>query len=202
MDQLLNITTVPVNIEVVVKRAKLEYNPELPKVHVSREKGGLKMQAKPIKIDIDNSKVFDSIGLKKVDTLIRDYADEGIKIAYQATARIVQDGNKLLDARNISPAQLAAQQNQRSIETILSFLPKDGPDISWRDGTLNITYQPDELNFDWETSLNPNFEFIPASIEFNVKSLPKVNIEYVGDPIYCPPSANPNYVEPEMDITV
>ena len=202
MDQLLKITTVPISIEIVVNRAKLNYDSEAPKVHVSKNKGGLTMEAKPIKINIDNTKVFDSIGLKKVDTLVHDYADVGIWLSFQATAKVTENGNQLLDFKNISPAQLAEQQNQRSIETVLSFLPKDGPDISWNDGTLNIKYQADDIDFDWDVNQRPTFEFIPASIEFNVKTLPRVDIEYVGEPIYCPPSANPNYVEPELDVTV
>ena len=202
MEQLLNITTVPISIEVVVKRAKLNYNTELPKVDVSRSKGSLTMHAEPVKINIDSTKAFDSIGLKKTDALIRDNADEGIKICYQATAKFVDDGNQLLNIQNISPADLAAQQSQRSIETVMSFLPQSGPDISWSDGTLNINYQADELDFDWETNSRASFEFVPGSIEFNIKSLPRVDIEYVGEPIYCPPSANPNYVEPKLDVTV
>lgn len=200
MDQLLQINTVPIKIDVTVNRAKLQYNSDAPKVQVSRDKGGLKLQAQPIKINIDNQKMRDSINMKSPDKVTQDYADKGIKISYQATAKIVQDGNQLVDAQHISPAQLAAQQNSRSIETILSFLPSDGPDISWSGGTLNINYTADQLNFDWDTNPMAGFEFIPGSIEFVIKEMPHVDIEYVGEPLYVPASANPNYVEPDLNV--
>lgn len=200
MDQLLQISTVPIKIDVTVTRARLEYNNEAPKVQVSRERGGLRLQAQPIKINVDNQRMRDSINMKSPDKVTQDYADEGIRISYQATAKFVQDGNQLLDAQHISPAQIATQQNSRSIETILSFLPSAGPDISWSGGTLNINYTADQMNFDWDTNPLAGFEFIPGSIEFVVKELPRVDIEYVGEPIYVPASANPNYVEPDLNV--
>jgi hypothetical protein len=200
MEQLLNIKTVPISIEIIVHKAELRYDAEFPKVEVTRDRGGLKMQAEPIQIQLDNKRMRESIGMKGIDRLTRDYADDGIRICYQATARFVQEGNQLLDFKHYSPADIAAQRIQRNIETVLSFLPEHGPDISWSGGTLSINYQADELNFNWDASPvgNPSFEFVPPRIEFKVKSYPKVEIEYVGKPIYCPPSADPDY-EPEFE---
>ena len=200
MEQLLSITSVPISVEIIVHRARLDYNTELPKVEVSRNKGGLKMKADPIKINLDNSRMFDSIGLKSIDTVAREFSQKSIKIGYQAIANIVQEGNQLSDAQHYTPAMLAGQKSQRSIETILSFLPKEGPDISWTGGTLSINYQADDLDFDWEAASRAAFEFVPGSVEFNIKSLPRVDIEYVGSPIYCPPSASPDYEEPALDV--
>lgn len=202
MDQLLQITSVPIQIDVTVTRAKLQYNNQAPKVNVSRDKGGLKLQANPIKMQIDNQPVRDSLDLKTSQGLTKDFGDEGFSVSYQAIAKIVQEGDALLDAQHISPAQIAAQQNTRSIESILSFLPSESPDISWSDGTLNIQYTADSMNFDWDVSQMAGFEFIPASIEFIIKEMPRVDIEYIGEPIYVPPSANPNYVEPEIDALI
>lgn len=199
MDQLLRITSVPIKIDVTVTRAKLNYDNPRPKVNVSREKGGFKMQAQPIKVNIDNQPVRDTLNLKTSKGVTDTYAQDGLKLSYQATANFVQEGNELLDSKNISPAQIAGQQNARSIETVLSFLPSQGPDISWSDGTLNVEYATDDVDFDWDVSQRAGFEFIPASIEFIIKQMPKVEIEYVGGPIYAPPSADPNYVEPEID---
>lgn len=200
MEQLLQIKTVPMEIEIIVNRAKLNYNTDLPKVKVTRENGGLKMKADPIKIQLDNTNVRNSIGMKNADTLTRDYAQRSIRISYQGVARMVQDGNKLLDAQNYTPAQIAAEQNQRTIETVMSFLPSAGPDISWTGGTLSISYQADEMDFDWDIASSPSFEFVPGSVEFQVKTQARVDIEYVGRPIYCPPSADPLFEESELDV--
>ena len=71
-------------------------------------------------------------------------------------------------ARGVSPSEIAAQQ-MRAGATI-------------------------------ETAIDLNFsvvEFVFCNLEFLVLVLSCVEIEYVGEPIYVPPSANPAYVPPK-----
>lgn len=202
MEQLLNISTIPINVEITVNRARLDYNNHLPKVKVTRDRGGLQIEAEPIKLHLDGQRMRDSLNMKKSADVTKDFADKGMKVSYQAIATIVQDGNKLVSPQGISPAEIASQKVQRSIETILEFLPKEGPEMSWTGGTLKVNYQADKMNFDWDLKQQAAFNFIPGSIEFRVTQYPDVKIEYVGGPIYVPPSADPNYVEPELDVKV
>ncbi len=202
MDQLLSIRTTPIAVEILIDNAHVKYNSRLPKVEVSRQEGGLQMKADPIKINIDTFEMRQSIGLKSNTTLINEAAQNGIKIAYQATATIAQEGNELADPNGMSIAQIAASKLNQQVETALEFLPKDGPDISWDGGKLSIHYQMDELNMNWDTAGLTNFEFIPGKIEFEVKQMPKVEIEYLGGPIYVPPSADPEHKGQEIDVIV
>ena len=55
----------------------------------------------------------------------------------------------------------------------------------------------DKMNFDWRI-LKGDFEFIPGDIEFNITQYPDVMIEYIGGPIYVPPSADPE--SPNIDV--
>ena len=57
---------------------------------------------------------------------------------------------------------------------------------------LTIRYQMDKMNFDMKVA-NGNFEFVPGNISIEITQYPGVQIEYVGGPIYVPPSADPNY---------
>lgn len=198
MEQLLHITNVPIKIEVVVKRARMDYDNKAPKVEVTREKGGLRLEAKPIKINIDSTAIFDKIGLKGPATISKDFAEKGMKVLYDATVKIVENGDKLLDAKHFTPADLVSKQWMRSMNSMFEFLPGATPDITWKDGTLNVQYTADNLEFDWETNPNHQFEFIPGSIQFNIKEMPHVEIEYVGGPIYVPASSDPDYVEPKL----
>ena len=77
----------------------------------------------------------------------------------------------------------------------MDFLPKEGPDISWSGNTLSINYQASELNMDWNTAPEAKLEFVPGTVEFIVNQRPKLEIEYVGEPIYFPRSAAPGYEE-------
>ena len=84
-----------------------------------------------------------------------------------------------------------------TIETAIDFLPKGGADVSFDKGTLSINYTPTDINIDWENINSSVVEFVPGNIEFIVKERPRVEIEYLGEPIYVPPSANPAYVAPK-----
>ncbi len=49
------------------------------------------------------------------------------------------------------------------------------------------------MDLEWENLKKTPMKFIPGRIDVVVKSLPKVEIKYVGGPIYVPPSADPDY---------
>lgn len=192
MDQLLQITNIPIRVEIQIQRAQLQHDTQQPRVNVSRNRGGLTMKADPIRINLDTTKVRESVGAKGPDTLTKEFGAKGIQVSYDAIAKIVQNGNKLMDGisqtRKFSPSDLAKQTNLNSIETVLDFIPKDSPDISWDGGTLSIQYKADDLAFDWNTE-GTSFTFVPGNVELHVTQYPDVQIEYIGEPIYFPPSA-------------
>lgn len=192
MEPLLEITTIPIDIEVNIKRASLELDTEAPKVQISRDRGEFNITAEPVKINIDNSKLYSSIGLKKSSELTRDEAQEGIRIAYQGVARIVDEAD-LIANKKATPGSLAAQRASKTIEAVTAFIPEEGSEITWSDGKLNINYTADKLKMDWDTNQHPKFKFTPGSVEFIINQMPRVEIEYTGDPIYFPASADPNY---------
>ena len=37
--------------------------------------------------------------------------------------------------------------------------------------------------------------YVPGELNVNVEQYPRVDIEYIGEPMYVPPSANPAYEE-------
>ena len=53
-------------------------------------------------------------------------------------------------------------------------------------------------DIDWNIHPDSPLEFIPGSVEFIVHDRPRVEIEYIGDPLYVPPSANTNYEPPPI----
>lgn len=200
MEPLLKITTIPIEVEVTITRAQLKAKTEQPHADVTRQKGGLRIEAEPLRINIDTFQMRESMGQLSNETRIRKAAQDGIQLCYQAMARVVEEGNALADLPSgTTPADIQRQKllsSARSADMVLEFLPKTGPDITWNGGKLSIQYEVDKLDFDWDVMTRPDFEFVPANIEFTVKQRPQVKIEYLGDPLYVPPSANPNYQEP------
>lgn len=200
---LLQITTIPIQIEIKVTNAKYEYPEDRqPKVNITTNNGRFVMQAEPLKLNIDTYEARKSLGeghMTDAD-ILQQKASEGFSIAFQGTARVASEGNSL--ARGMSASEIAIQNARAgaTVETVMEFLPKTGADITFDAGTLNIEYQMGDQDFDWDVTPQLPMEFIPGSVELIVRDRPRVEIEYIGDPLYVPPSANPNYKPPVLDI--
>lgn len=200
---LLQITTIPIQIEIKVTNAKFEYpDDRQPKVNITSTNGKLVMQAEPLKLKIDTYEARKSLGEGHMTDgdLLQQKANEGFSIAFQGTAKVASEGNSL--ARGMSASEIAIQNARAgaTVETVMEFLPKTGADITFDEGKLNIEYQMGEQEFDWDIKSQLPMEFIPGSVELIVRDRPRVEIEYIGEPLYVPPSANPNYKPPAFDI--
>ncbi len=194
MYPLIEIKTVPIEIQMKVTRAHLEYARGTAQVEISRDKGGLNIRSQPIKVNLDTFEARNSV-IPTTATAIRQQAQYGIEGAYQATGVLAREGRMMMEAKinqDVIP-QLAKQQNLGNPANLnIDFLPSTGPDISWDGGELSIQYQMDKLNFDWRME-QMNFTFVPGDIEFTMTQRPDVIIKYVGGPLYVPPSSDPNY---------
>ncbi len=194
MNQLIRITTVPIQYELKVNNARLEYSRSKAELEISRNDGGLSIKSRPVKLNLDASEARNSV----VPTPTRNVAQTaqaGKEAAYSATAQLVQEGKLLLKA-DIGQDVIGQIMQQRTApatgEFQLGFTPSAPVDIDYEAADLTINYEMDKLNFDLKVA-NGNFEFIPGNIEMSITQRPDVVIEYIGGPIYVPPSADPNY---------
>ena len=198
MYPLIEIKTVPIEIQMKTRNATLEYTRGTAEMEVSRtDNGGLDIKSRPIKLQLDTFEARNSLQPASMYNYWSEKADKGGQQAYEATATYAQHGKLMLNAKvgqNVT-AQIAAEKTNEEIQlknTGLDFLPKAGPDIEWEDGTMEIQYEMDKLNFDWKIE-NNEFKFTPGDIEISVAQQPSVTIRYIGGPLYVPPSADPNY---------
>ena len=194
MYPLIEIQTVPIEIEMKVTPARLEYARGTAQMEISRDKGGLSIRSQPIRVNIDTFEARNSV-MPTTATMIRLQAQAGMQGAYQATAVLAREGRMMMEARidqDVIP-QLAKQQNiGQPTNLSIEFLPTASPDISWNGGEMNIRYEMDKLNFDWRME-QMSFTFVPGDIEFTMTQRPDVIIKYVGGPLYVPPSSDPDY---------
>ena len=202
MGPLIEIKTVPIEIEMRTKNARLVYNNASAEVEISRDKGGLNIKSRPIKVNIDTFEARNSLS----PTLARyldQSAKKGHQAAYEATATYARQGQLLLEAQvgEELVTQFAKDAMMKDVKTNvgIQFLPSVPPEITWDPGEMNIRYEMDKLSIDWKMN-EGGFEFTPGDIEFTVTQRPEVIVKYIGGPIYVPPSSDPNY-EP-VDVTV
>ena len=194
MERLIEIKTVPIELEMKVNHARLDYKRSTVDLEISRDQGGLQIRSKPIKVNIDTFEARNSVSPTAMRS-IEQAAQRGQKKVYDTTATYARRGDLLLEAKIGEQliSQFAMESQQVNTDFAMKWLPTTGPDISWDGGELSIRYAMDKLNFDWRMD-NGNVEFIPGNIEFTVTQQPDVIIKYIGGPVYVPPSANSDYV--------
>ena len=195
MYPLIEIKSVPIEVELKMTNAKLEYSRGTADLEISRENGGLHIRSRPIRLNLDTFEARNSL-VPTVPTAIAQSAQQGKQAAYEATATYAQQGQMLLNAKigEELVTKFAADAQARHVKTNvgIQFLPTAGPEISWTPAEFNIRFEMDKLNFDWRVS-QPHFEFTPGDIQITVTQQPDVIIKYVGGPLYVPPSSDPNY---------
>jgi len=200
MKPLIEIRTIPISIQYKTTPAQIERKNTNAEVEITRDKKGLSIKSRPIQLNIDSFEARNSISPSPARS-VDDLANIGKQAAYSATASIADEGNMMLNIQlrePVIPKIAEDKANPPPADFNIKFIPDQPINIDWLPGEMNIEYEMDHLNFDWETNRD-NFHFTPASIEFTIKEQPQVIIEYVGGPIYVPPSADPEY-EPVVDV--
>ena len=195
MYPLFEIKTVPIEIEMKTTNATWEYRRGTAEMEIRREKGGLKINSRPIRVQMDTFEARNSVSPTPMRS-VEQSAQRGRQAAYEATAAYARHGKLLLNAKVgedvVTQIATEPQQEAMNVTVNLDFLPKGGVEMDWQAGEMQIRYEMDKLNFDWKVD-NASFEFVPADIEISVAQMPDVIIKYVGGPLYVPPSADPDY---------
>lgn len=191
---LLNITTTPIEIELDITQGRLQnQHAPLPMPTGKVSKGDFTITSELAKVNIDSYKARSSMGYGhyNIDDFTSVSKDKAIKAADEGTRKSVNEGNQL--ARGAKASDIAKQNNRAgyTIQTVMDFIPKDGVDISVEKGNFDINIQKNEVEIDWQNLEVTPLQFIPGSVELRVVQRPRVDIEYVGRPLYVPPSADP-----------
>ena len=202
MKPMIEIRSVPISIEYKTTPARVERANTNAEVEITRDKKGLSIKSRPIQVKIDTFEARNSISPSPRQA-VEDFGNAGKQAGFTATATYSHEGSVMVNIHmrdNDAITQLAAERFNAplSYDFNIKYLPDQPINMDWLPGEIQIDYKMDELNFDWITDPG-QIQFIPASIEFVIAERPQVIIEYVGDPLYVPPSANPNY-EPAFNI--
>lgn len=131
---------------------------------VETEKNGLEIESHPIKMDIDNKDFFESIGIKSIGKVLDDAAEYGKQAVIKSMQRYADEKNAMLGPDGLTVAEIAAQRQIKTISSALDFIPDSKPEISWRDGYIDVNYVKDERNVQW-TPPQVEYEYIPYSVK-------------------------------------
>lgn len=184
MKQLLKINSSPAVLEYKTQNANLIQKSNQISYNMTRDKGGLTIKSTNSKVIMDSFESRDSVR-PSTSTIIRQFALEGFRAAYEATSRYASEGDNLLTLHldNDPIISNVMQRLEKPYEFRLMYIPTQKVDISFTQPQLSISYEMDKLRFNWNTDRTPA-EFNSGSIEFNMKSYGDIQIEYLGEPHY------------------
>ncbi len=201
MKPLLEIKTIPMSVEYKISNAKHERTPAKTSMEISREKNGLSISSKPMRVLIDTFEARNSI-TPTASRSIYQAADRGQSVAMESIAKFSQEGDMMthIHMPDYEPIpEISNATNFEIAETVMRFIPEFPAEIDWTEADFSLEYAMDKLSFDWRTTPS-DLEYTPADIEFVIKEYAQVIIEYTRGPMYVPPSSDPNY-EP-VDVKV
>jgi len=194
MEQLLEIRTIPISIEYKINRGHFEIGRTNASVEISQNEGMIQMRMKPISLNLDSVEIRNSAVIKNPTSAIYNFVELSSKPTYEATAIYGEEGNMMLNIHitNNPTSEIALRKFNSDVSFNFGFIPTYETGTSSDFQELMINYEMDKLNFDWKIK-RPEIKFIPGDIEFIIKEYPRVEINYVGKPIYVPASADPDY---------
>lgn len=181
MTQLLEIKCIPIKIEFKTQPMKMEISrKQEASLEIEREKGGLKItKSKPKTDKIEISKGQHGLPVRTA----RKKMQNAVPAPYTKNDKNPSKIEKR-EAGITEPIKLRATALNKNAN-------KDINEIV-------MEYKMDKIKFN--CSMNEfEINFVPGSIEFFVSQYPEVEIDYIGDMIYVPPSANPEYEEPTTE---
>ena len=201
--QYLKITRVPIKVTRTVEPAKIQIiKPSRAQVSLNVTPQKLNITSKSTKIKMDNFENLSQMGGgKSAAALSQDAAQRGSSGAFQATGEYTDIGNQLANIANSAPSIpdiAASKMTPDYIPTGLKFVPTQGPKIDWEPAKINFDVQPAQIIKTPEVT-KAESKYTPAKTEVKIDQYPGIKIEYTGDPLYVPPSANPEYEETVFD---
>lgn len=191
---LLKISTTPISLSMSSQRARLESEVPDPQVGIDVTSGQLQMRSENIKVNIDTFEARQNQGFRTAKGLMQEAAQRGQEAAQEATAQYARIGNQLSQIQNgVTVADVMKNYTFPAPSfSKVEVAPHVGPDISWQPGKLDMQYTPAKVDYTPDVGTK-RARYVPGELNINVEQYPKVDIEYVGEPLYVPPSASPDY---------
>lgn len=194
--QLLQITVKPAKYELEIEPARLEQTQEfLPTAEVERRPLKLNIETQNTSVRIDTYEARKSLGLRNIGDEMRMRAQQGKEAAAMQTRACVEEGAQLARIEDgVTIGQIISEKMLRQPSSVTVFLPSGGAELSWEPPHVQVDVDAGSLHYDWN-EMKQERNYIPGSVRVKVVEPGSVEIEYLGGPMYIPPSADPDYEE-------
>lgn len=179
----LEIRQIYGQIGIKTQRAWLDIRQIPPKSHIEQRPPEAIIDRKLPKVHIDQTQCFAESGLKPILQLAKEFYQEGMEAALEATGRIAEEGTRLLriEDRGNPIADIAYERAYRQYQYNMVQMPKSRPNIEWDMGYLNIDWKINPAKIEWEIHTNAINDVIPHKVDIYMKQWPDIEIRYVGN---------------------
>ena len=216
MDPVISITTIPIEIKMTTKLASLEYvkGRGTAELEISRSgDGNTSITSRNIKVDSfeprDSS--LQQPGRQFLNSMRLGYQVTGVSARQGelvVNARVAQEfANQFASSGDDEGGEAYAPAAWQGMAQFQAAAPSFGaapeqemvpqqaaPSFDINNADMEIRLAMDQQKFGFQNNVPiGSFEYTPGSIEFTVVTRPKTVIEYIGGPIYVPPSSDPDY---------
>ncbi len=197
ISQLLDITIVPVEYQLKIQHAQVEIRQDFqPTPEMKKTDAQVNIQTTQATAQYDSYQARRSLGFANSSDLVAQSVEKGKQSIAETTQDYVDTGKQMsrIDQQvtipDIMRQKMFAQSDSGTLYT--AFLPESGTEITWQPGGVDLEYQPGDLQINWDIQ-DPEYNYIPGEVHLEILQHARVDIEYLGGPLYFPPSGDPNY---------
>lgn len=192
--QLLQISITNAKYEITTKPARLEYNQELiPSADVGITNAEMNLTTKPAKLDIDTYQARKSLGLANIKDTAAAKAQKGSESLSDFTQETVSETWQMAEAgaTGLTYGEIERRKMIAPPPSPLTVsLPSAPAEITYRPGSFQLDFNMGEINTDWKIH-KTKFDYVAGSFNLDITQKPRVDIEYIGSPLYFPSGSNP-----------
>ena len=194
--QLLKITNVPIEYNISTEAARLEVKQApLNDVQHNYKDGQMNIRQSNIQVRMDSTELRASLNSRNNNDFAHYYGEKGKQTASQTIGENVQFGNQIAKIQDgVKISDVVRQKMLEQPTAYTTFIPGATTEITWEPPAVELNYEPAAVEFNWEEMQNV-MNYIPGKFNFSITQYPEVRIEYLGEPVYVPKSADPNYNE-------
>jgi len=182
---LLEMKSIPMSIEYKINNARYEIENVNVPVEITQNNNVYELRMESAKLNMDKVEVYHSQAYDNSASDAKNILMQGNSALYEVSSSYADKGNFKLDIKilNNTNSKIAMKR----FESDVNFNLK-----SWTPQDISLKYDFNSINLSINGD-NSQLKFIPGNIEFIIKEYPRIEYKYLGEPIYVPESANPNY---------
>lgn len=195
--QLLRISSIPMKVELNIEKPQFEYEKSRPEIRIETQSAKLNKRSSITKMTLDTYEARKSLGQSGPVDASREAAARGRQIASEAASAYSEMGRQMMEIqKGGSIADLLYQRLLMQPETEVVYLPAVPGHIEWIPAELDLEYEPGILEISFQQQKIEG-HYQPGKVGLEVAQYNRLEIEYLGGPIYVPASSDPAKVEEE-----